>query len=315
MKLQTPRYNWQSYNFGSISLCMIMRDSAKTLRRCLDNLVGLVDEIIIVDTGSKDDSVKIAQSYGAKVYFDAWQDDFSRPRNIGLEKATKDWILVMDPDEVLLPTDHQAMRWMTRDKNIIAWWITTHNYNNSRGDMSFRTISHEADPLGQYAGYSPSTKTRFFRNGYGIKFVGCWHELVDWYLMKNKLVTVQSDIIVHHWAHEIAQKDIQSKILFSLKMGEKKVKEWPQNGQCWWELSVAESIIGYRSRAASSLAKAFRLGFGSQGQFFAMSRILRMLGDAKKADLAFQKGVCRLYPSLTHIDPAQKPLEALLDGL
>ena len=43
MKFKTPYYNWQSYKFGSISLCMIMRDSAKTLRRCLDNLVGLVD--------------------------------------------------------------------------------------------------------------------------------------------------------------------------------------------------------------------------------------------------------------------------------
>jgi len=315
MKIKTPQYNWQAYKHGSISLCMIMRDNAKLLPRCLNNLKGLVDEIIIVDTGSKDNSIEIAKSYGAQVYQDPWQDDFARPRNIGLTHATKQWILVMDPDEVLLPKDHQGVRYLTRAKNVVAFWITTHNYNNSRGDMSFRTIAQAADPLGKYPGYVPSTKTRFFKNGLGIKFVGCWHELVDWYLLKHKLPTGSCDIIVHHWAHEINQTNYREKMLFSLRMGEKKVKEWPTNGQCWWELSVAEQIMGYRTRALASLKQAFRLGFGSQGQYFAMARILNLLGDKQNGDLSFQKGVCMLFKDLTHIDPNKKPTEALLGAI
>jgi len=294
---------------------MIMRDSAKVLRRCLDNLVGLIDEIVIVDTGSKDNSVEIARSYGARVYFDAWQDDFARPRNIGIEKATKEWILIMDPDEVLMPRDHQKVRWLTRAKNIVAWWLTTRNYNTAFGDIAFRTIAPGTDPMGRYPGFVPSTKTRFFRNGLGIKFKGCWHELVDWYLMEHRLITAQSDVIVHHWAHEITQENIQAKMAFSLRMGEKKVKEWPANGQAWWELSVAESIAGYRLRAVRSLAQAFKLGFGGQGQYTTLSRLLRMLGNAKKADLAFEKAVCCMFPSLTHINPANKRLDTLIESL
>lgn len=294
---------------------MIMRDSANVLPRCLDNLKRVVDEIIIVDTGSKDNSVEIARSYGAKVYFDPWQDDFARPRNIGLTKATKDWILIMDPDEVILPSEHQKLRWLTRSKKYVAYWITTHNYSNGSTDLNFRTNAPGADPLRMYKGFVPSTKTRFFKNGLGIKFIGCWHELVDWYLMKNKLLTGSSDIVVHHWAHEIAQKDIKAKMLFSLKMGEKKVNEWPENGQCWWELGVAEAIIGYRARAAHSFAQAFRLGFGGKDQYFVLARLLKMLGDDQRSNLAFQKGVCCIYPQLTHIDNTMRPKEALIDGI
>lgn len=315
MKIKTPYYTWQNHNFGAISLCMIMRDSAKTLRRCLDNLIDLVDEIIIVDTGSKDNSVEIAKSYGAQVYFDAWQDDFARPRNIGLKKATKEWILIMDPDEVLLPKDHQAIRWLTRTKPYDAFLITTQNYNECKAEISFKQSGIDVDPLGKYSGFIPSTKTRFFKNGLGIHFIGCWHELVDWYLIQNKLLTGKSNVVVHHWAHEMEQATWQEKMLFSLKMGEKKIKEWPENGQCWWELAVAESIIGYRDRAAHSLAQAFRLGFGRDEQYFLLARVLGMTGDNKRGSLSFEKGLCTVFPSLTHIDPALKPVEALIAGL
>lgn len=294
---------------------MIMRDSAKVLPRCLENLKQLVDEIIIVDTGSKDSSVQIARSYGAQVYFDPWQDDFARPRNIGLTKATREWILIMDPDEVILPKDHIKIRWLTRSERFVAFWITTRNYGHTSTDLNFRSMVKEADPLKMYEGFVPSTKTRFFKNGLGIEFKGCWHELVDWYLLKNRLPTGSSDVVVHHWAHEIAQKDAEEKKRFSLKMGEKKVREWPENGQCWWELAVAEAIIGYRARALHSFAQAFKLGFAKQDQYFVTARLLKMLGDEERSQLAFQKGVCSIFPMLTHIDPVQRPITALIDGL
>ena len=98
-------------------------------------------------------------------------------------------------------------------------------------------------------------------------------------------------------------------------MGEKKVREWPSNGQCWWELAVAEAIAGYRQRAMHSIAEAFKRGFGGKDQFFVLARILNMLGDEKRRDFAFQKGVCGIYPMLTHIDPLLKPTTALVAGM
>ncbi|MCK4248269.1 MAG: glycosyltransferase, partial [Candidatus Omnitrophica bacterium] len=75
---------WQKKLGDTISLCMIMRNEEKHLARCLKSVKGLVDEIIICDTGSTDKSIQIARAHGARVFQDPWQDDFARPRNIAI---------------------------------------------------------------------------------------------------------------------------------------------------------------------------------------------------------------------------------------
>ena len=315
MKISTPRYDWQSYNFGSISLCMIMRDNADVLPRCLSSVMGLVNEIIIVDTGSKDNSIKIAESYGAKILHDPWQDDFARPRNIGLERARGSWVLIMDPDEILLPKDHAGIRILTKSKKSVAYWITTYNYGPYTYKMNYKFVPKGGDPMGRYQGYTPSTKTRFFKNGLGIKFEGCWHELVDYYIRRNKLAQGSSPIPIHHWTHEISQKSRKDKSAFYLRMGEKKVQQQPKFGQARWELATAQMIAGLRKEASHSLAEAWRLGFNVVEQYYSLSRCQRLLNNKEKADLAFEKGVCAQYNSLTHIDPEKKPMKALIDGL
>lgn len=315
MKIKTPYYNWQNYKFGSISLCMIMRDNTKTLPRCLRSVAGLVDEIIIVDTGSKDKSISVAHAHGAQVLRDPWRDDFARPRNIGIEKARGQWILIMDPDEMLLQKDHNDLKWLTRTKKFDAFWLTTLNYGPFTFRMDYKRIPKSDDPLGQYEGYVPSTKTRFFRNGRGIRFEGCWHELADWYIRRYKLRQGSSPIPIHHWTHEISQDSGAAKKAFYLKMGEKKVREWPKHGQARWELATAEMAAGLRTRASRSLAHAFRLGFTRTDSYYSISKCQRLLGNKDKGDLAFEKGVCHQYPALTHIAPEKKPLSTLIDGL
>lgn len=82
-----------------ISLAMIVRNEEAVLGRCLDSVLGLVDEIVVVDTGSTDRTVEIAEQYGASVHHFAWVDDFSAARNFSLEKTTHPWRLVLDADE------------------------------------------------------------------------------------------------------------------------------------------------------------------------------------------------------------------------
>ena len=85
----------------SISLCMIVKNEEKVLARCLDSIKDLMDEIIIVDTGSTDRTKEIAYRYTDKVYDFVWTQDFSEARNFSFSKATKDYIYVADADEVL----------------------------------------------------------------------------------------------------------------------------------------------------------------------------------------------------------------------
>ncbi len=84
-----------------ISLCMIVKNEEKVLERCLKSIVDLVDEVIIVDTGSTDRTKEIAKKYTDQIYDFEWIDDFSAARNFSFSKATKDYIYAADADEVL----------------------------------------------------------------------------------------------------------------------------------------------------------------------------------------------------------------------
>jgi glycosyltransferase involved in cell wall biosynthesis len=91
----------QKYSTRTISLCLIVRNEQELLPRCLDSVRGVVDEIILVDTGSTDNTIKIAETYGARIYHYVWSDDFAAARNVSLAQANCEWILVLDADEVL----------------------------------------------------------------------------------------------------------------------------------------------------------------------------------------------------------------------
>ncbi|MEF3307138.1 glycosyltransferase [Paenibacillus sp. GYB003] len=94
----------------SISLCMIVKNEEETLERCLESVGDLVDEIIIVDTGSTDRTVEIASRYTPHVFHFEWVDDFSQVRNFSFSKATKDYIFWLDADDTLLPDDQLKMQ-------------------------------------------------------------------------------------------------------------------------------------------------------------------------------------------------------------
>ncbi len=85
----------------SISLCMIVKNEERVLKRCLDSVRDMVDEIVIVDTGSEDRTKEIAAEYTDRLYDFAWTGDFSAARNFAFSKCTKEYIYAADADEVL----------------------------------------------------------------------------------------------------------------------------------------------------------------------------------------------------------------------
>ena len=97
----------------SISLCMIVKNEEKVLSRCLDSLKGLMDEIIIVDTGSTDRTKEIARQYTDKVYDFFWCEDFAAARNFSFSKATMEYIYAPDADEYL---DETNGAWLMGDR-------------------------------------------------------------------------------------------------------------------------------------------------------------------------------------------------------
>ncbi|WP_027308325.1 glycosyltransferase [Caloramator sp. ALD01] len=92
-----------------ISLCVIVRDEEKNLDRCLSSVNNFVNEIIIVDTGSKDNTKYIAKKYTDKIYDFKWENDFSKARNFSIEKANYEWILILDADEIITKFNRQEI--------------------------------------------------------------------------------------------------------------------------------------------------------------------------------------------------------------
>lgn len=94
----------------TISLCMIVKNEERLLARCLDSVADLMDEIIIVDTGSTDQTKEIAARYTDKIYDFEWVQDFSAARNFAFSKATKEYIYSADADEVLDEENREVFR-------------------------------------------------------------------------------------------------------------------------------------------------------------------------------------------------------------
>ena len=112
----------------TIALCMIVKNEEKLLGKCLQSAKSLVDEIIVVDTGSTDRTMEIANEFGARVYQHAWQNSFSEARNHALNYVTSDWILQLDADEQLEQGDIPLVRNLIQSKHYHAIFVAIYNY-------------------------------------------------------------------------------------------------------------------------------------------------------------------------------------------
>ncbi|TCZ76852.1 glycosyltransferase family 2 protein [Paenibacillus albiflavus] len=146
-----------------ISLCMIVKNEEKTLSRCLDSVQGLVDEIIIVDTGSIDTTKQIAKRYTNQVYDYEWTNDFSAARNESIRRATSEWILILDADEYIERDDIDVLR---------HYLPTIKNESISRIALTIPITSFVGGGHNVAEGYV----ARIFPNNSGITFIRPIHE-------------------------------------------------------------------------------------------------------------------------------------------
>ncbi|SDE46971.1 Glycosyltransferase, GT2 family [Paenibacillus sp. UNCCL117] len=148
----------------TVSLCMIVKNEEAVLSRCLSSVRDLVDEIIILDTGSTDRTKEIARQFGAKVYDFVWVNDFARARNRAFELATQEYILWLDADDILKSDDRQRFRELTQSLpwNTDAVSMPYHLAHDARGNV---TVSLR--------------RNRLVRRSRGFKWIGVVHEYLE----------------------------------------------------------------------------------------------------------------------------------------
>ena len=140
----------------TLSLCMIVKNESFFLRDCLAKAAPHVDEIVVVDTGSTDDTRQIAAEFTDKVFDFAWQDDFASARNYSLDQATGDWIIVLDADEVIAPEDWEAIRDLIPGADKDAYLLVQYNYSVEAQDKNWVPISQKTVYTRHYRGYRPN---------------------------------------------------------------------------------------------------------------------------------------------------------------
>lgn len=146
-----------------ISSCLIVKNEAENITRCLESLHSISDEIIVVDTGSTDNTKEIALNFGAEIYDYKWDNNFSNARNFALDKATGNWIVFLDADEYF---DANTQ------KNLIH--VLKRINNNKEYDALLFKMLHTEGYNGRIVSENPTV--RAFRGNKGIRYLGAVHE-------------------------------------------------------------------------------------------------------------------------------------------
>jgi glycosyltransferase involved in cell wall biosynthesis len=234
----------------TVSLCMITKNEEANLARCLLSAEGVVDEIIVVDTGSTDCTREIAEAFGAQVEGYVWTEDFAAARNVSLAKASGDWILVLDADEVLSPRDHPELRRLISepDSGSVAYRFTTRNYTGNLNLVGW--IPNDGTYSEEEAGHGwvASPKVRLFPNDPGIRFEYPIHEVVEPSLERNKLLVKASCIPIHHYGG-LVQETTEAKRMIYYQLGKRKLSQLHGNAAAMRELGIQAGIVGNHQEA------------------------------------------------------------------
>jgi len=180
-----------------ISLCMIVKNEEENLQSCLDSVKNIADEIIIVDTGSVDKTIEVAEKYTDKIYHFEWINDFSAARNFSFSKATKEYIMWLDADDTLTDENYKKLLSLknTLDKNVDCIFMDYYVAFNENGAVTAKFA-----------------RERIIKRSKNFKWINRVHEtLVP---EKKPIVELRTDIYVTH----AQRKNSEDSLIRNLKI-------------------------------------------------------------------------------------------------
>jgi glycosyltransferase involved in cell wall biosynthesis len=217
-----------------VSATLIVRDEEKLLGGCLESLRGVVDEIVVVDTGSADRTKQIARAHGVKVFDFAWRDDFSAARNFALDRAHGEWILYIDADERIRSYDRGALERELNDETLVACTVRFY----------------------QRTGCTAYAEYRLFRRDDRIRFEGVMHETMLPSVMRvaegDERRIGSSLLTIDHLGYD---GDQTHKLDRNLCLLLKELEYDPERLYLWWHLGTVYRDLGRLAEAEASWRK------------------------------------------------------------
>lgn len=215
-----------------LSLAMIVKNEQESLGHCLASVKELVDEIVILDTGSVDRTVAIARSFGARVESFTWVDDFSAARNVALARCTGDWVLVLDADEAIDALDHEAIRRALENPSFDAYYLWLRDYFRSGAFIGINgAVVRNESPYAEGREFSHQYSyqaVRLFRAQREPVFRGRIHELAEEFFQRKQLAIGQLEAVIHHYGKVDPERD-RAKQLEYTRLAKEEAEAFPED--------------------------------------------------------------------------------------
>ena len=210
-----------------ISLCVISLNQEKYIFEFLKNVERFVDEIIIVDTGSIDNTLEIIKKFKCKLFnFEQKEKGMDELRNFSLDKATKEWILVLDPDEKISERDFPKIRKLIENNECVGYCLIQRQYMNEIGHSGWVASKDDSYEESKFAnGWFENSILRLFKNDKRIRYRGIIHETVDTSIKEIGKVCLTSIPIHHFGAFDMASSGKADRNIELLKKGLTGTKE------------------------------------------------------------------------------------------
>ena len=310
---------------------MITRNEEQFIERCLDCVKDIADEMIIVDTGSADNTKQIAKDtckkfrINAKFFEFKWNDDFSAARNESIRHATKEWILVMDADEMLEKESLDKMKYITANpEGFDGFSLEQRSYISGFFEGAVKNESY-FEPVKNYPFYIPNLLVRLFRNGLGISFRHRIHELAEDSMDEKSLKYKKAGIILHHLGSSRDEKSISGKTEQYSGIILKQLEESPQSAR--YNYQAARMHLGKNdfTSALKYFKKSAKINPNYKLVFSDIAKIYLQMSDRNHAIEYFRKSMehnpdnpspannlAVLYMSMGSFGKAGKILEAIL---
>jgi glycosyltransferase involved in cell wall biosynthesis len=254
-----PRQIGYSGVIPKLSLCMIVKNESKTLVGCIDSVKSAMDEIVVVDTGSTDNTKEIARWRGAQVFDFPWCDDFSAARNESIRRATGDYILWLDADDRMDEIEVQKLRLLKEtlppQKNR-AYYLVVNNQSPLDGETRFHHM-------------------RLFPRIPGAYFEGRVHEQIFHRLNNLRIESVQTDIIIRHTGYHDMEA-VQRKSERNLQIILKELETAPDHPLYNFNAARTLAAMGRLTEAVACMKKvmANKNMAGQERRFFLLARLL-----------------------------------------
>lgn len=238
-------------NMLKLSACVITKNEEKNIAIWLHCMKKIVDEIIVVDTGSDDQTIMLAENAGAKVYRYSWQSDFAAAKNFALEKATGDWILFLDADEYFTnETIEEVPRYLRKihdNKKIDALLCRLVNVDADDGNRIINTVQ----------------SLRIFRNNKMLRYQGKVHETLRRIGAPLQLAKMEAEVEIYHtgYSRRLIKKKLERNLEMLLEdIGKQGEKPWHYAylADCYYGLEDYDKTIYYAAKAIA--AKVIALG-------------------------------------------------------